>query len=323
MITGEPSFYNERVDDIPLLWGICQQLKIAEVVDQCLGSHGSHQGLSNGLLAVGWLIYILTEGDHRKCAVQHWVERHRLTLEELMQCPIRPTDFTDDRLGIFLTRISPQTIWHPVEAGVWCSTLLVYERVLEQVHLDATSSYGYHTRAVDGLMQLGHSKDHRPDLPQIKLMAGARCPGGFPIASQVYSGECADDPLYRPMISQVRQIVGKPGLLYTGDCKMASAATRADIVSGGDYYLVPMPMTGGAPEQMRSWVDAVVDGNQEVRLCWGETEERGYVRLLGTGYSVERKMRVEIAKWETHFQRTPSPPFHSLQLPISTFPYTL
>jgi transposase len=32
----------------------------------------------------------------------------------------------------------------------------------------SVSSYGQVTQ--DGLLQFGHSKDHRPDLPQIKIM---------------------------------------------------------------------------------------------------------------------------------------------------------
>jgi transposase len=71
-------------------------------------------------------------------------------------------------------------------------------------------------------MQLGHSKDHRPDLPQFKLMAAAAEPSGQLLASDVHPGNAADDPLYLPIIARVRALLKRTGLLYTGDCKMAA-----------------------------------------------------------------------------------------------------
>jgi transposase len=86
-------------------------------------------------------------------------------------------------------------------------------------------------------MQLGHSKDHRPDLPQLKIMAAAAEPSGHLLASDFYPGQTADDPLYLPMTRRVRILLGRAGLLYVGDCKMAALATRAELVAEGDYYL--------------------------------------------------------------------------------------
>jgi transposase len=43
-----------------------------------------------------------------------------------------------------------------------------------------------------GLVQFGHSKDD-PSRPQIKLMLASLDPMGMPLASQVVSGERADD----------------------------------------------------------------------------------------------------------------------------------
>ena len=48
----------------------------------------------------------------------------------------------------------------------------------------------------DGVMQRGQSKDHRPDLPQLQLMAAAAEPSGHLIACDVQAGQCAEDPLY-------------------------------------------------------------------------------------------------------------------------------
>ena len=63
---------HERVDDIPLLIGLAHQLRLPEILDRHLGTHGHQQGLSNGWLATVWLAYILSQGDHRKSAVREW-----------------------------------------------------------------------------------------------------------------------------------------------------------------------------------------------------------------------------------------------------------
>ena len=55
-----------------------------------------------------------------------------------------------------------------------------------------------------GLFQYGHSKDD-PNLPQIKTMLADLDPLGMPVATQVVSGETADDGLYIPLFDSVRQ----------------------------------------------------------------------------------------------------------------------
>jgi transposase len=104
----------------------------------------------------------------------------------------------------------------------------------------------------EGVMQRGHSKDHRPDLPQLKLMAAAAEPSGHLMACEVHPGQCADDPLYTPLLQRVRRIVGRPGVLYAGDCKMAALATRAEITAHHDFYLMPLPLPGETATQVET-----------------------------------------------------------------------
>ena len=122
---------------------------------------------------------------------------------------------------------------------------------MERVRLDATTSCGYHTVTDDGLMQLGHSKDHRPDLAQFKLMAAVAEPTGLFLAGDVHPGNAADDPLYLPLYRRVRTLLGQTGLLYAGDCKMAALETRAEIAANRDFYLTRLPLTGDGPGAVR------------------------------------------------------------------------
>src|SRR5512142_1740398 len=114
----------------------------------------------------------------------------------------------------------------------------------------------------DGLMQLGHSKDHRPDLPQVKLMAAVAEPTGLFLAGDVHPGNAADDPLYLPLYRRVRAMLDQTGLLYSGDCKMAALETRAAIAANQDFYLTRLPLTGAVQTQFSAWVEAAIVGEQ-------------------------------------------------------------
>ena len=56
---------NERVDDIPLLLNQMEQLGLSRLVDEHFEQHGNWQGISLGAVLVGWLSYLLSQGDHR------------------------------------------------------------------------------------------------------------------------------------------------------------------------------------------------------------------------------------------------------------------
>lgn len=273
-----------------MLLGFLIKLSLPQVLDRHLPAHPLHQGLSNGWLITVWITYILSQADHRKCHVRDWATDLHHTLESVTGQSFRPVDFTDDRLTLALQRLSDPTVWALLEADLWQSTCDVYELPVERVRLDATTSYGYHTVTEGGVMQLGHSKDHRADLPQLKLMAAAAEPTGLLLASDVHPGDAADDPLYIPLIRRVRELLDRTGLLYTGDCKMAALETRVEIDARGDFYLTPLPMTGATPKQFEGWVDAALNGPKRDELV----EIHIGSELVGRGYEFER---IQTAPW--------------------------
>jgi transposase len=281
---------HERVDDVPLLLGFLIKLRFPQILDQLLTPHPLHQGLSQGWLITLWITYILSQADHRKSHVRDWVKDLHHTLEACTGQTIRDVDFTDDRLTLVLKPLSDPETWDRIEARLWDGTCEVYALPLERVRLDSTTSSGFHTIIAGGLMQLGHSKDHRPDLPQFKLMAAAAEPGGQLLVSTVYPGGSADDPLYLPMIARVRALLGRTGLLYTGDCKMAALETRAEIAARGDFYLTPLPMTGATKDQFATWVEDAITGPRRAELVGiriGEDQ-------VGTGYEFTRNQTAPV-----------------------------
>jgi transposase len=283
------SLVHERIDDIPLLIGLAHKLRLPELLDRHLGNHGKHQGLSNGTLAAGWIAFIISRSNHTKVHVEEWTQGLHHTLSHLLGQPLRPAEFSDDRLGILLRRLQELDDWAALETDLWHATCEVYELPLERVRLDSTTTCGYHTITPEGLMQLGHSKDHRPDLPQLKIMAAAAEPSGHLIASDCYPGQTADDPLYLPMTRRVRSLLGRTGLLYVGDCKMAALATRAELALEGDYYLMPLPMTGDTQKQFDGWLNQLLSGHAKTKELWDDKE------FLGHGLEFTRQLHAKVA----------------------------
>ena len=282
------SVYHERVGDVPLLIALMQRLGLPEIADRHLGRHGHHEGVSGGTLLMVWLAYLLSHADHRKSAVQDWAQRYPVLLERLLRVRLRPTEFTDDRLALLLRRLSRESAWHALEAELWQNTLAVTTLPHDTIRLDATSTYGYHCVKPGSLLQLGRSKDHRPDLPQLLVMAAAIEPSGHLLGADVHPGNRADDPCYLPLIERVRGMLGLTGLLYVGDCKMAALATRASIVAHGDYYLVPLPHSGRDGAVIDAWIEAVIKSEAPWELIWDGDE------VLGAGEEFERQLEAVI-----------------------------
>ena len=166
-----------------------------------------------GWVSVLWLTYILSEGDHRLNHVAPWAKQRLHTLRECTGQPVHPLDVGDDRLATVLEALSDDMRWRACEGALNQHALRVYNLQPACVRLDSTTASGYWSVTEDGLFQFGHSKDHRPDLPQVKIMMSALDPLGLPVATDVVPGQRADDPRYVPAITQVRESLGRCGRL--------------------------------------------------------------------------------------------------------------
>jgi transposase len=293
---------HERIDDIPLLFGMMRRMNIAEVLDKHMPRHHLQKGLSNGNLALGWIAYILSQSDHRKYAVQEWANGLTHTLESLYGCPLRPHEFSDDRLGIFLSNLA-EIEWVDAEASLFHCSIDVFQLPTTCIHLDTTTSCGYHTIKPEGIMQLGHSKDHRPDLPQLKIMAAVTQPFAFPLSTAIVPGNQADDGLYRPTIKNVQDLLECKGLLFCADCKFSSIQNRGSLANDGDFYLAPLPMTGQTAKQMDSWIDTALQKARSSSQTDGLTsvwrqQSEGELELIARGYEFSRELCTMVGKKE-------------------------
>jgi transposase len=234
----------ERVDDIPVIFGLLQKMHIQAIVDKSIKPHGNWQGLSVGWVVTIWLIHILTEHSHQMDCVRDWVAAHLHTLQALTGQTISALDFTDDRLALCLRYLSAQPSWEQLEAGLGRHLIRVYDLGSRLswpglIRLDATVGSVSHDPGQHTLFKVGKAKNGLYET-QFKLMIASLDPLGLPLAVDVVAGDRADDPLYVPSYQRIKTIIPGQGLLVVGDSKMSALQTRAVIAANQDHYLTPL-----------------------------------------------------------------------------------
>jgi len=292
-MSGELTITTEQVDDFPVLIAQMERMTVPDLLDRCFPVHGNWQGLSLGWIGTSWLGHIVSMGDHRLNHVQRWVEQNLRTVQGSIQQAVTGLDFTDDRLGNVLEALSNDAGWAAFETELNQRTLRVYDLKAEVVRVDSSTASGYGSVTEDGLFQFGHSKDHRPDLPQVKVVQSVLDPFGMPVATQVVSGEKADDPLYIPAIRQVREGLGRRGLVYVGDCKLMSLDNRAYIQAGGDYYLGPFSKVQISAEDQEAYLQPVWRGEQSLTPVY-RTHLQGEEEKIAEGFEQEKEMTATV-----------------------------
>src|SRR5260370_10104275 len=137
--------------------------------------------------------------------VQPWVAHRMQTLHSCTGQEVQDRFWSDDRLAILLDALSDDQQWQQFETALNQRIIRVYQLKPQRVRLDSTTASGYWAVNHEGLFQFGYTNDHRPDLPQLKVMLSALDPLGLPLATQVVAGKESEDHLHQPTRRQVRQ----------------------------------------------------------------------------------------------------------------------
>ena len=280
MTTPLPEVTSELVEDIPILMHVMrEQLQLDQAVDAVLPRHGNRKGLSWGQMLVAWLTHTrsVSQGDHHMYHVQAWADRCPHTLKTYLGQTVQATDLIDDRLADGLWRLSQRDVWTALEQRVNRQMVRAYRLTPERVRLDSTTASVYAgAQETAVLFQRGHSKDHRPDLRQLKVMLAALDPLGVIVGAEVVPGNRADDGLYVPMIQRLQASLAEQGLLYIGDSKMGALATWAYVQATRNAYLMPLAQVGHLPDQLAAWVAAAVRARSNCSLSVTRTTKAGW-----------------------------------------------
>jgi transposase len=292
----------ERVDTIPLIIAILKKMDVQPIIDSIWIHHGNWCGLSYGQLAVLFITYVLHSLTHHFSGMESWVCQHKTVLEKATGWQIGEKDATDDRLG----RLA-EVLGEDDQTGCKFQTRMgrhiisAYQLPTEIARYDTTSFNVHHhpENAKNGILQFGHSKNHRPDLLQFKQGLAVLDPAGVPILSETLAGNRADDPCYLPAWRQMVATIGNPDFLYIADCKAAAIETRSAIDHEKGYYLFPLPMTGDTPGHLKDLVLNPAQVHEKIVLDPKEDQE-DQDRVVGEGFVVKKPMKTHLDNGVVH-----------------------
>jgi len=174
-----------------------------------------------------------------KLAVERWVGRH-VAIDGLDEVPVqalyRAMDFLAEH-------------GEAVQEAVFFSMASLLNLEVDLLFFDTTSTY-FEIQEPDaedeGLRRYGHSKDHRPDRPQVVIgLAVTR--GGLPVRCWVLPGNTNDASL----VERVQQDLAGWKLsrvVWVVDRGMAGESQRLALQRGGGHVIVGEKMRGGSAE---------------------------------------------------------------------------
>jgi transposase len=285
----------EAVADLPVLWATLQRLDLPATLDRHFPAPANWKGpLTPGEVLAVWLLFILSQGDHRLNRVEPWVAQHQGTLSALLGEGVLPVALHDDRLADWLGRLCGGDSFSVLERELNQQTIRVYRLPTDTVRYDTTTANSYAGALSErGLLQFGHSKDD-PDRPQLKIAAGVLDPLGMPLVTAVVPGNSTDDPLYVPAIAAVQQSLGQGGLTHVGDCKMAALATRAFVAAGQDFYLCPLSESQLGRAERRELLRPAFAGAQPLQQVWRPAGDGQADELVAEGFWVDVELTAKV-----------------------------
>jgi hypothetical protein len=141
-----------------------------------------------------------------------------------------PEPEQDDR-----TPFAPRCTKDLVEERLFAQRRDLFSR-LDLVFMDTTSLY-FEGAGGQTLGRRGHSKDHRPDLPQM-ILAVLIDGDGHPVCSEMWPGNVADVTTLIPVIDRLRRRFAVGRICVVADRGMLSATTIAALEERKLLYLL-------------------------------------------------------------------------------------
>ncbi len=188
----------ERLDHLGIVAGVIKDLKIVELIDERLGIyHG--ESLSAGETVAGMIINGLGFSNRPLYLTPMFFKHCPLWL--LFREGVKADDFNRFKLSRVLDRC------HSYGTELLFSEISLHVCRQEKVdtrfnHLDTTSvtlSGDYLGKIEDDTVKinLGHSKDHRPDLKQVMLEMMVSQDGGIPLLGRSLDGNSSDNIVFK------------------------------------------------------------------------------------------------------------------------------
>ena len=257
----------KNLDHHGIIAGLCQQLKLAEKIDQRIGQH-DQRVVSAGTAVVSMILNGLGFTNNRLYLSHQFFKDKPVDL--LLGEDLKAKDFSDDTLGHALDDIASYGE-SDLFAEIAFDIALEHNLLGRLNHLDSTSLSvdGEYKREDPGAINIchGHSKDHRPDLKQAVLSLVVNAPSSIPLFMEPLDGNSSDKSSFHETIRKVQLF--KEGIELDTETKwIADSAlySKEKLLKDNDYLWVSR-----VPASIKAAQDILNQPDNEVKWKdWGE-----------------------------------------------------
>jgi transposase len=219
-----------------LLKPIFETLRIAETMDRYLPmSRHRDDGVSHGEILEALILNRLVS-PKPLYHVQWWAEK--VYLQTFGN--VRAHHLDDDRIRRALDSLD--THIEAIEAELACRAITEYQVSTDIVHYDPTSIYFEGDYENEDFLQLGYSRDHRPDAKQIHLGLNVTHDSSIPIRHTIRPGNTTDVTTVDDNMQKLRQVVKSQKLLIISDRGTVSAKNLIALQKGGAEFLCTLSL---------------------------------------------------------------------------------
>lgn len=279
-------YSSKTLDHLGLISGVCKELDIAGQLDRLLPSQSQEQHVTTGEAVVAMILNGLGFVNQRLYLVSRFFEDK--PLERLIGPGIEASHLNDDRLGRALDSLHAHGVT-ALFASLATETMKRLGQAGRDVHLDSTTFHVHgeynSAKEEDAVLHLtqGHSKDHRPELPQAALQLIVDHLSGVPRHLEVLNGNSSDSTSFRRTLQHFSTHLISSGVeRIIADSKLYCQQTLQVLTEARLDWLTRVPQSlsqvkelcGQARLEKMLWLDEqyAVEGHQveyaEVKQYW-------------------------------------------------------
>lgn len=250
--------YALRADWYPILGQIMKKMDLASTINRIVQPDDTQANIDPGTYVALFIHHILGDVNIKMYRMEEFFMDKALPLLIPWNPDVNLSEINDDRAARVLDllwKANPQHVFGAVVSSV----ISKYALTTNILHADTTSKSfeGAYEENGDDItapqIELGFSKDHRPDLKQLIFGVGATG-DGIPIIAEVANGNESDMTLNGRWVKNLRRMMQKEGdefLLYIAD---SSAVTTDNLRIRHDAridFLSRLPGRFGIEEELK------------------------------------------------------------------------
>ena len=240
-------YRSKTIAHLGLISGVCREFNIAGQIDKLIPVRSQDHHVTTGQAVEAMILNGLGFVNQRLYLVSKFFEDK--PVDRLIAAGIEAEHLNDDRLGRALDSL--------YEHGVTSLFASIATEVMKQlghkpkdVHLDSSNFHvhgDYNSgKQTDTLLHIthGHSKDHRPDLPQAALQLIVDHLSGIPMHMEALNGNNSDSTSFRQTLERYGSELKSTGVeRIIADSKLYSKETLTVLSQANMHWLTRVPAT--------------------------------------------------------------------------------